>query len=168
MTVHIQDSPVLAFREAGEAGDAEALLATLTPEAAFHSPLSATAGFQGREQLRELFHAVFDVMSDLRYHTDVGDERTRMVASTARIGRTALEESALLRLNGDGLIEEVTVWMRPLPALTAFMAALGPRMARATGRPGLPLLVSAAVGPLAAMTRLGDRTLVPMLTKRRS
>ncbi|WP_269129067.1 MULTISPECIES: hypothetical protein [unclassified Nonomuraea] len=39
-------------------------------------------------------------------------------------------------------------------------------MARASGRPGLALLVGAAVKPLAALTRLGDRTPVPLVTRR--
>ncbi|MFD1544032.1 nuclear transport factor 2 family protein [Nonomuraea guangzhouensis] len=166
MTVHIQDSPARAYREAGEAKNVDAIMSTLAPDVVFHSPLSATAGFHGHEQVRELFTAAMAALSGLRYHTDVGDERTRMIAATARLGRQEIEESALLRLDERGLIKEITMWIRPLPGLTAMMAALGPALARATGKPGLPLLVGAATKPLAAMTRLGDRTLVPLLTKR--
>ncbi|WP_336215542.1 nuclear transport factor 2 family protein [Nonomuraea sp. LPB2021202275-12-8] len=168
MSVHIQDSPVRAYRDAGEAKDLDALMDTLAPGVVFHSPLSATARFEGDRALRGLFAVVFDVVSDLRYHTDVGDDRTRMLAATARVGRQELEESALVRLDEHGLVEEITLWIRPLPALTAMMAALGTGLARATGRRGLPLLVGAAVKPLAAMTRIGDRTLVPLLANRGS
>ncbi|GAA3589133.1 hypothetical protein GCM10022419_084420 [Nonomuraea rosea] len=166
MTVHIQDSPALAYRRAGEAHDLDALMATLADDVVFHSPLSANAAFEGKEQVRELFSVVFGALSGIRYLKDVGDERTRALTATARLGRQELHESAVVEVGADGLIEEVTMWIRPLPALTAMMAALGPGLARATGRPGLPLLVSAAVKPLAAMTRLGDRTLVPLLTRR--
>jgi hypothetical protein len=161
MSVHIQDSPTRAYREAGEAKDVAAIMATLAPDVLFHSPLSAGANFQGHEQVGSLFRVVMDALSD---HTDIGDDRTRMLAATARLGRQELEESALLRLDDQGLIEEITMWVRPLPGLTAMMAALGPGLARATGKPGLPLLVGAATKPLAAMTRFGDRTLVPLLT----
>ncbi|TMR19090.1 nuclear transport factor 2 family protein [Nonomuraea turkmeniaca] len=167
MTVHIQDSPARAYREAGEAHDLDALMATLADDVVFRSPLSATASFRGRTQVRELFAVVLDALSELRYQSDLGDERTRMLTATARLGRQELHEATLLSLGEDGLVEEITMWVRPLPALTALMAALGPGLARATGRPGLPLLVGAAVKPLAAMTRLGDRTLVPLLTTKR-
>ncbi|MBF8189020.1 nuclear transport factor 2 family protein [Nonomuraea sp. K274] len=167
MTVHIQDSPALAYRRAGEAHDVDALMATIADGVVFHSPISGTAGFEGKEALRELFSVVFDVVSELRYQSDIGDERTRALTATARLGRQEIHEAALVRIDGDGLIEEITMWIRPLPALTAMMAALVPALARATGRPGLPLLAGAAVKPLAAMTRLGDRTLVPLLTRRR-
>lgn len=167
MSVHIQDSPARAYRAAGEAHDLDALLATLSPGVVFHSPLSDRARFAGHDQVGELFTAVFSVLSDIRYHTDVGDDTTRMLGATARLGRQSLEESALLRFDDDGLVAEITMWIRPLPALTALMAALGPVMARSTGRPGLPLLVSAAVKPLATLTDLGDRTLVPLLTRPR-
>ncbi|MGN9844136.1 nuclear transport factor 2 family protein [Nonomuraea sp. H19] len=167
MTVHIQHSPAQAYRAAGEAHDLDALMATLADDVVFHSPLSATAEFKGKQQVRELFSAVFDALSGLRYQSDVGDERMRMLTATGRLGRQELHEATLLSLDEDGLVDEITMWIRPLPALTAMMAALGPRLARATGRPGLPLLVGAAVKPLAAMTRLGDKTLVPLLTPRR-
>lgn len=166
MSVHIQDSPARAYREAGEAGDLDALMATLAPDAAFHSPLSATARFTGERDLRELFGVVLGVVSGMRYHTDVGDDRVRMLAATARVGRQELEESALLRFGEHGLVEEITLWVRPLPGLTALMAAIGTGLAR--GRRGLPLLVGAATGTLHAMTRAGDRTLVPLLTNRSS
>jgi hypothetical protein len=141
-------------------------MATLSDGVVFHSPLSGTATFEGKEQVRELFSVVFDVLSGLRYQSDVGDERTRALTATARLGRQEIHEAAVVEVGADGLIKEITMWIRPLPGLTAMMAALGPGLARATGRPGLPLLVAAAVKPLAAMTRLGDRTLVPLLTRK--
>ncbi|WP_188196311.1 nuclear transport factor 2 family protein [Nonomuraea sp. SYSU D8015] len=126
MTVHIQDSPVRAYREAGEAHDLDALMATLAEDVTFRSPLSATASFQGKEQVRELFSVVFGVLAGLRYESDLGDERTRMLTATARLGRQEVHEATLVALDGDGLVEEITMWIRPLPALTAMMAALGP------------------------------------------
>lgn len=164
MSVHIQDSPAKAYRRAGEAHDVPALVSTLAHGVVFHSPLSERAGFQGRAKVGALFTAVFDVLSDLRYQSDIGDQDTRLVTASARVGRLRLHEAAQLEFDEEGLIREITMWIRPLPALTALMAALGPRLARQKGTPGLPLLVGAAVGPLAAMTRFGDRTLVPLLT----
>ncbi|MBG0826593.1 nuclear transport factor 2 family protein [Planomonospora sp. ID67723] len=152
------------YREAGEAKDIDALMSTLAPTVIFRSPLSARAGFAGHAQVRRLFSVALGALRDLRYHADVGDDRTRMLAATARLGHHELEEAALVRLGDDGLIEEVTMWIRPLPALTALMAALGPGLARAAGRPALAAFVGASVRPLAFMTDLGDRTLVPLVT----
>ncbi|NUP02646.1 MAG: nuclear transport factor 2 family protein [Nonomuraea sp.] len=163
MSVHIQDSPAKAYRQAGEAHDVAALVATLADGVVFHSPLSERAGFEGRAQVGALFTAVFDVLSDLRYQSDTGDRSTRVLTATARVGRQKLHEAAQVAFDEEGLVREITMWIRPLPALTALMAALGPRLARRKGTPGLPLLVGAAVRPLAAMTRFGDRTIVPLL-----
>ncbi|GAA3441341.1 nuclear transport factor 2 family protein [Planomonospora venezuelensis] len=152
------------YREAGEAKDIDALMSALAPAVVFRSPLSARAGFAGHAQVRQLFTVALGVLRDLRYHTDVGDDRTRMLTATARLGRHELEEAALVRLGGDGLIEEVTMWIRPLPALTAMMAALGPGLARAAGRPALAAFAGASARPLAFMTDFGDRTLVPLIS----
>ncbi|WP_157247189.1 nuclear transport factor 2 family protein [Nonomuraea typhae] len=151
------------YREAGEAKDIAALMSTLAPGVRFHSPLSARAGFAGHDQLRGLFTVALGALRGLRYHSDVGDDHTRMLAATARLGTRELEEATLVRLGDDGLITEITMWIRPLPALTAMMAALGPGMARASGKPALAAVVGGAVKPLAFMTDFGDRTLVPLL-----
>ncbi|GAA3262014.1 nuclear transport factor 2 family protein [Nonomuraea helvata] len=127
MTVHIQDSPARAYREAGEAHDVDALLATLADDVVFRSPLSATASFAGKEQVRELFSVVFSALSDLRYQSDIGDGRRRALTATARLGRQEIHEAAFVEVGEDGLIKEITMWIRPLPGLTAMMAALGPR-----------------------------------------
>ncbi|TDE30009.1 nuclear transport factor 2 family protein [Nonomuraea mesophila] len=166
MTVHIQDSPAAAYRRAGEEHDLDALMTTLADDVVLHSPLSATATFQGRDQVGELFSVVMSVLSGMRYHSDVGDDRTRVLTATARLRDLEVHEAAVVEVDDEGLVKDITLYVRPLPALTALMAALGPGMARASGRPGLALLVGAAVRPLAAMTRLGDRTLVPLVTRR--
>src|SRR5262245_59914787 len=99
MTVHFQNSPVRAYLEASEAKDIDAIMATLSPGVVFHSPLSDTAAFEGRERVRWLFTAVMGVLSDLRYESDLGDERTRMLSGTARVGDRPIEEAARLRLD---------------------------------------------------------------------
>ncbi|MFD0476763.1 nuclear transport factor 2 family protein [Nonomuraea thailandensis] len=104
MTVHIQDSPAYAYRRAGETHDLGALAATLSEDVVFHSPLSATAGFRGKEQVLELFTVVFDVLSDMCYHSDVGDSRTRALTATARLGDREIHEAAVAEFGEDGLI----------------------------------------------------------------
>jgi hypothetical protein len=64
-----------------------------------------------------------------------------------------------VRLNADGLITELTFFVRPLPGLTALLARIGPEMLK-DKRPALARVISAATHPLATMTRLGDSHLI--------
>jgi hypothetical protein len=70
-------------------------------------------------------------------------------------GGAELEGTDLMRLDEDGKIREMTVFIRPLPGLAAFAAALGPRVARRRGRARGALLALMA-RPLAAVIRSGD------------
>ena len=152
------------YREAGEKHDLDLLMSTLAPDAVLHSPLSARVDFRGTDRLRELFSAVLPLLSDIRYHTDVGDEHTRMLAATARLGARELEESVLVRLDDQARIAELTLWVRPLPALTALMAAIAPALAREKGRPAIGRLVGLSAAPLVWFTEVGDRRMVPLVT----
>jgi hypothetical protein len=109
-----------------------------------------------------LLATAFEVIHDIRFHTEVGDGDTWALFYRARAGRVEVEEAQLLRLNPDGLIRELTLFGRPLPALTEVMSGIGPRLLRRQRQPRLARLVTVATGPLAAMTRLGERRLMPM------
>jgi hypothetical protein len=67
-----------------------------------------------------------------------------------------------LKLRDDGLIEEMTVFFRPLPATTAALRrmgdGLGRRKSKVRGR-----LINALAAPLALMARTGDRVAVRLL-----
>jgi hypothetical protein len=67
-----------------------------------------------------------------------------------------------LKLRDDGLIEEMTVFFRPLPATTAAMrrigGGLGRRRSKLRGH-----LITTMTAPLTLMTRAGDRLGVRLL-----
>ena len=151
-----------AWRSAGETGDAEAAARCLSADVRVISPLTARFGFSGREQALDMLAAAFQVISDIRYHTEVGDDTTRALFYRGRCGREEFEEAQLLRLGADGLVTELTLFGRPLPGVTAVMAAIGPVLLRRQGRPGLAHVVGAATAPLAVMSRLGEAHLVPL------
>ncbi|WP_084958372.1 nuclear transport factor 2 family protein [Thermoactinospora rubra] len=165
MTTAAEDT-ARRYRQASETKDIALLTTTLAPDAVLRSPLSSRARFHGARQVEEVLSAALSVVSDVRYHTDVGDERTRMLAATGRLDGTELEESVLLRLDEQARIAELTLWVRPLPALTKLMAALGPALARRKGRPALARLLGPLTAPLVLATDLGDRRLVPVVTGR--
>jgi hypothetical protein len=73
----------------------------------------------------------------------------------ARVNGRPLEGTDIMRLDEQGRIRELNVFVRPLPALTALAAALAPRLARSTGRVR-SATVAGMTRPLAAITRLAD------------
>ncbi len=148
-------APTANFRAAMLAQDLPGLLATMAPGVVLNSPITDRFRFEGHDQLRELMGDVLVVIQDLRYLDDVGDDRTRSLRASGRVGRVVLQESVLVRLDEAGLIEELTLFVRPMPALVTLAAELGPRVARRRGR-AQGAVVSALMKPLAFATRGGE------------
>ena len=149
------------LRAAVEAGDVDRLMQAFAPDVVLHSPLTDSLTFDGADAVRGLMPHVLAVVRDIRYTDDVGDEQTRALFYTARIAGVEVEEATRVRLTDDAKIVDITLWFRPLPGLTALMAALGPRLAETPGRRSA---VKAMTAPLAAMTRHGDRVAVKFVT----
>jgi hypothetical protein len=154
------------YRRAMETRDVELALTAFAPDAVLHSPLTSRVRFTGRAELRPLIEVAYRHLKDIRFHTDTGDERTRVLVYTAKVGGEPIEEAALLRLNGEGLIEEATLFVRTLPGLVALMDRFGPDIARANGRPVVARVLGVLVKPLLAMVRSGDRRAVPLVSGR--
>jgi hypothetical protein len=150
------------FRATAEAGDLEGLVATLAPNAVMHSPITNGLQFDGAGEIRALLPHVFAVVEDIRYTDDVGDARTRALFYDARIGKVDVEEATRIKLDDQARITDVTLWFRPLPGLTALLAALGPRLA---GRQSRSKAAAATLmtRPLAAMTKHGDKAAVRLV-----
>jgi len=157
-----------AWRAAGEQGDVAAAGRCLAATIQVVSPLTAQFRFCGPQQVQDMLAAAFEVISDIRYHTEVGDDVTRALFYRGRCGREQFEEAQLLRFDRDGLITELTLFGRPVPGVTAVMAAIGPALLRRQGRPAMARAVGAATKLLAAMTRLGEAHLVPLAEPGRS
>ncbi len=66
-----------AWRAAGEQGDVAAAGRCLAVTIQVVSPLTAQFRFCGPQQVQDMLAAVFEVISDIRYHTEVGDDVTR-------------------------------------------------------------------------------------------
>lgn len=150
------------YRRAAETQDVELALSAFAPDAVVHSPLTGRVRFTGHAELGPLLEVAYSHLRDLRFHTDTGDASTRVVVYTARIGGEEIEETAVLKLDEDGLIAEATLFVRPLPGLVALMDAFGPDIARRNGRPFAARLLAVAAKPLLAMVRSGDRRAVPL------
>src|SRR4051812_22028931 len=139
---------VAAWRAAGEAGDAAAAVAALGPDVTLVSPITDQFVFRGVRQVRDLLDVALAVIGDIRYTDQVAQGRTVALFYEASIGGRRLHEAQRLRLGDHGLISEITLFIRPLPALTLLARRLGPALARRQGEPGLARLIPLAGGLL--------------------
>jgi hypothetical protein len=156
------------WRLAGEARDSGQAAECFSDDVQVISPLTAQFRFRGREQAHQMLTAAFIAIDSITFHTEVGDDATRALFYYGRCRGVDFEEAQLLRFDDAGKISELTLFGRPLPGLTAVMAAIGPEMLRADERPALATLIKAATSPLAAITKLAEKTLVPLADPSRS
>lgn len=158
---HVQTTTAI-WRTATEHRDANALGECLAADVTLISPLTGAFRFEGRERVHEVFTAAFEVIEEIRFHTEVGDDSVRALFFRGRCARQPLEEAQLLRFDQAGLIHQLTLFGRPLPGVTAVMAAIGPRLLHQQSRPVAARLIGMATRPLATLTRLGERHVVPI------
>jgi hypothetical protein len=156
------DQTIAQWRQAAENHDATQAIACLADNAVLISPLTAQFTFDGRDRVADVMIAAFKVIDDIRFHTEVGDDRTRALFYYGRCGRQALEEAQLIRLNHEGLITEITLFGRPLPGLTAVMRRIVPLILGRQGRSQLGSVLGVAATPLHAITASGEQRLVPL------
>src|SRR5947209_101748 len=113
-------SPILAavnaLRAAGESRNAEVVADLLAADVVFHSPMSGTKVFEGKDDVTALHRDIFAVLHDI--HTTepltLGDTGSFMFR--ARVRDVEMQAMNLVRVNGAGKIAEYTVFVRPLPA----------------------------------------------------
>jgi limonene-1,2-epoxide hydrolase len=119
------------FRAAVESMDHAAAVETLAEDVVFHSPVTFRA-FEGREATAFVLAAVMRVFSNFRYtdQLEAGDNVHALVFR-ADVGDREVEGIDLLRVNDDDLVDDFTVFVRPLSGLNALAA----RMAEELGAP---------------------------------
>jgi hypothetical protein len=154
--------PKLRLRVAMEARDHSAVMETFAEDAVLRSPFTDNLTFEGREQLGPLVAVVLAVLEDLTYTDELHADRAAVLLGHAHVDGLRVQFCDYLKLRGDGLIEEMTVFFRPLPATTAalrrFGDGLGRRKSRFRGR-----FINTMTAPLAFMARTGDHVGVRML-----
>jgi hypothetical protein len=127
------DDAVDRYRAASEAGDIDALMATIAPDAELVSPLSGRMVFRGTGDLRILLAAVYSTARDLRWHEQVGEGASRVVIGSFRIGPFRASDAMAFDLAEDGRIRRIRPHLRPWLATTLFALLLGPQVARHPG-----------------------------------
>jgi hypothetical protein len=114
-----------AFRSAVESGDVDGVLALVSPDVVFNSPV-VYRPYQGREVLGVILRAVMRVFKEFRYEREIGAEGAgdHALLFSARVGDRQLQGCDFLHFGRDGLIEELTVMVRPRSAALALAVAM--------------------------------------------
>jgi len=115
------------FRRAAEAKDLELLTATLREDVVLHSPI-LFRGFEGREMVSQVLTHVAATLEGLTYVDELSDENTVALRFKAMVGDRELEGIDFLELDEHGKVAELTVFMRPLSALTRFNEQMAVRL----------------------------------------
>lgn len=114
------------LRAAMMARDLGPLRTSLAEDAVLHSPVFSVP-FEGRDEALELFEVLFEVFGEMTYTTDLpGDPHVFLWKSD--IDGEPIEGVDTVRYDDAGKIAEVTVFMRPLRGVAAFLDKAGPLM----------------------------------------
>jgi hypothetical protein len=115
-----------AFREAVEAGDFDAVEALLAEDVVFTSPV-VFKPYPGKAITAAILRGVVRVFEDFRYVREINDPdgREHALVFTARVGDREITGCDFLRVNEDGLIDDLMVMVRPLSGAQALAEAMG-------------------------------------------
>jgi len=115
------------FRRAAEAKDLDLLSEALREDVVLHSPI-LFRGFEGREIVSQVLTHVAATLEDLTYTDELVAGNTVCLRFKAQVGDRELEGIDFLELDDDGRVAELTVFMRPLSAITAFNEQMKARL----------------------------------------
>jgi len=121
------------YRAAVERRDLAAVGELLAPQIVFHSPATFHP-FLGRDTVTRLLAEVIQVFEGFRFTDELEMDGAHALIFRANVAGTEreIEGIDLLRFDGQGLIADFTVMLRPLSALVPFAQAMGER-AQAAG-----------------------------------
>jgi hypothetical protein len=120
------------FRRAAEAKDLELLSETLREDVVLHSPV-LFRGFEGRGAVIQVLTQVAETLEGLTYVDELTDGRSVALRFKARVGDRELEGIDFLELDEEGRVAELTVFMRPMSALTRFNEQMAERLGVSAG-----------------------------------
>jgi hypothetical protein len=117
----------MSFRAAVEARDPSAMEAALHPDVVFRSP-AVFKPYEGREAVMHVLRHVLEVFEDFRYTDELHGDGTHGLVFAARVGEKQLQGWDYLTLDGEGLVTELVVMIRPLSGLIALAEAMAARL----------------------------------------
>ncbi|HVC07138.1 MAG TPA: nuclear transport factor 2 family protein [Solirubrobacterales bacterium] len=121
-----------AFKQAAESKDFSKLEQLFSPQVVFRSP-AVFKPYSGLEALGVLLGAVAETFEDFLYLDQVETADTAVLVFEARVSDRQLNGVDILRFDGEGLIAEMMVMIRPLSGLNALAEAMGRRLGVGAG-----------------------------------
>jgi SnoaL-like domain len=117
----------LSFRKAVEARDLEAMQEALHPDLVFRSP-AVFRPYEGREAAMGLLRHVVEVLADLEYvdHLETGGSHALFFRAT--VGDKQVDGVDYCQVDAEGLVTELTVYVRPATGLAALGEAMAARI----------------------------------------
>ena len=114
------------LRSAFPAGNPAPLVATFADDVQLHSPALIGPEYRGRDVVASIVTPAMRVLEDVRVTdlVETGDGVTGGVLFDARVGDQRAQGFVLLRTKGDQ-VSEITLLLRPLSALRAFVTRMG-------------------------------------------
>ncbi len=115
-----------AFRRAVEAHDPEALVALLTEDVRFTSPV-VFKPYEGKAITAAILRGVLRVFEDFHYERVISsaDGHDHALVFQATVDGRIVNGCDFLHVNNDGLIDDFAVMVRPLSGAQALAAAMG-------------------------------------------
>ncbi|HET9186209.1 MAG TPA: nuclear transport factor 2 family protein [Solirubrobacterales bacterium] len=120
------------FRRAAEAKDLDLMAETLREDVVLHSPV-LFRGFEGRDTVLAVLEHVAETLEGLTYVDELAQDRSVALRFKATVGDRQLEGIDYLDLDEEGRVAELTVFMRPYSAVTAFNERMAERLAASQG-----------------------------------
>ena len=117
----------MTFREMVEARDLGALPGLLAEDVVLHSPVTFKP-FEGRDVVVHVLRTVIEVFGDFRYVAELREGPLETLVFKARVGEREVDGIDLIRTREDGLIDDITVFVRPLSGLSALRDEMGARL----------------------------------------
>ena len=133
------------------------MIDTFAPNVVLHSPLISEP-FQGREDVGFLFRLLSDdylFTDDFEYTAELTDGDTLVLAFKGKLKGVEVEGVDLFRFDADGRINDITVFLRPLPGTAAVAKFLSPRVA-GRGNKLKGAFAGLGVRPLSGLAKLFD------------
>lgn len=116
------------YRAAWQTRDLDVLAQALAPDVVLHSPMF-TAPFIGLDVAVELYSVLFEGLGNLEFTDELSAAGSSVLYWRVDYRGRKIEGTDLLRIDQDGRICDVTVFIRPLDGIAAFASAIGPPLA---------------------------------------
>jgi hypothetical protein len=119
------------FRTAAESKDFSAIDELFADDVVFRSPV-VFRPYEGRDAVAMLLGAVAQVFEDFRYTDQVETGDAAALAFSARVGDRELDGIDFLHFDGEGRVNRMEVFVRPMSGVNALAEAMAKKLEEAS------------------------------------